>query len=134
MGGCCGTGAGDAAGDEAGTSTPVGGAAPAVDVGAATFTIPGAGFAALYRDNAALTREFAVRVRAAGSPANVSEFLVQSGQFNHHIPFGQFALVEAALHATETDVREVADPLEVGNHNAPCVHIGIGENGHAAPA
>ena len=27
MGGCCGTGAGDAAGDEAGTSTPVGGAA-----------------------------------------------------------------------------------------------------------
>jgi hypothetical protein len=60
----------------------IGGAAPSVDSAAATFTFPGAGFDDIYKLNPALTREYAVRIREAGSGDEGTEFLVQSGSYD----------------------------------------------------
>jgi len=63
------------------TAIPAGGALPAVDGAAATFTFPGVGFDDIYKLNPALTREFAVRIRDGAGPAS-SEFIVQSGSYD----------------------------------------------------
>ncbi|MEM1447567.1 MAG: Ig-like domain-containing protein [Planctomycetota bacterium] len=64
------------------TSLSIGGAVPSVDIPTATFTVPAASFDDLYRRNAALTREFAVRLRDAANPATEDEFLVQLASFD----------------------------------------------------
>ncbi len=63
----------------------VGGAAPSVDSAAATFTIPGGDITDandLYRRNALLLREFAVRVRNTNDVADVREFDIVSASYN----------------------------------------------------
>jgi len=75
------------------------GAGPSVDAPAAVFTFPDASFAGgsvvddFYRANAALLREFAVRVRDNGNPATEAEYIVQSASYDAMA--GEFTVVVA---------------------------------------
>jgi len=64
------------------TALSIGGVAPSVDVSTATFVIPAVGIDDLYKRNAALSREFAVRIREAGAIGSDEEFLVQAGEYD----------------------------------------------------
>ncbi|MEM9383045.1 MAG: hypothetical protein AAGB93_24055 [Planctomycetota bacterium] len=64
------------------TALTIGGAPPSVNTETAAFTFPGTGISELYKRNAALTREFAVRIREAGSGLPGVEFLVVSGEYS----------------------------------------------------
>ncbi|MEM6675956.1 MAG: hypothetical protein AAF726_24115, partial [Planctomycetota bacterium] len=80
-----------------------GGPAPSVDVASALFTIPGAGFDDLYRDNAALLRSFAIRIQSAVTSASPTEFIVQASSFDE--VSGNFAVV------VDPDGSRLADTL-----------------------
>ncbi len=64
------------------TALSIGGVAPSVNTSTAEFTIPAAGIDDIYTRNAALTREFAIRIREAGTIGSDVEFLVQSGEYD----------------------------------------------------
>ncbi|MEM1452890.1 MAG: hypothetical protein AAF957_20125 [Planctomycetota bacterium] len=64
------------------TALTIGGAPPSVNTETAVFTFPGGTISELYKRNAALTREFAVRIRETGAGTGGTEFLVVSGEFN----------------------------------------------------
>ncbi|MEM6675957.1 MAG: hypothetical protein AAF726_24120 [Planctomycetota bacterium] len=85
------------------TALSQGGPAPSVDVPSATFTVPGAGFDDLYRDNAALLRSFAIQIQSAVTSASPAEFIVQASSFDDVT--GSFTVV------VDPDGNRLADTL-----------------------
>ncbi|MEM6569115.1 MAG: hypothetical protein AAF957_11925 [Planctomycetota bacterium] len=77
-------------------------ALPRVDVASSTFTFAAAGFDELYVRNASLLRSAALRVRAAGSADDGTEFLVQLGASDRDV-----GTIELTVDPRGTELRDL---------------------------